>query len=102
MLATCPAHLIFLDLIILSVLDEEYKLRSCSLCSPLQPPVTSSLFGPNIHLGTLSSNTFSLCSSFNVRDGVSRSYNTRSKIIALNILIFTFFGQQTRKRNVLD
>jgi hypothetical protein len=40
----------------------------------LQPPVTSSFFGPNILLSTLFSNTVSLCSSHNVRDEVSHPH----------------------------
>jgi hypothetical protein len=41
--ATCPADPILLDLIIPIILGEQYNSRSCSLCSFLHPPVTSSL-----------------------------------------------------------
>jgi hypothetical protein len=46
--ATCFAHLILLDLIILIILYEEYKSRISSSCSFLHPPVTSSLFDTSL------------------------------------------------------
>jgi hypothetical protein len=79
--ATCPAHLTPLDLIILIMSGEDYKSSSFSLCSFLQPPVASSLFGPNILLSTLYSNTVSPCSSLNVRDQVLHPCRTTGKIM---------------------
>ena len=42
--ATCPAHLILHDLIARTILGEEYRTLSSSLCSLLYSPVTSSLY----------------------------------------------------------
>jgi len=66
--ATCPAHLIILDLITWIIFGKGYKSSRSSLCTFRYSPVTSSLIGPNIFLSTLSSNTLNLCSSFSVSD----------------------------------
>jgi hypothetical protein len=95
---TCLTHLILLDLLVLITLGEEYKSCSSSLCSFLHPPVTSSLFGPNIFLSTLFSNTLSLFSSLNVRDQVSHPYRTTGKIIPYS-LILTFYDRKKEDRS---
>jgi len=80
---TCPAHPILLDFITRTILGEEYRSLSSSLCSFLHFLVTSSLLGPNILVSTLFSDTLSLRSSLNVSDQVSHPYKTTGKIIVL-------------------
>jgi len=65
--ATCPAHLILLDIIILkySVKNTGCEVHHYAVFSTIH------LLGPNILLNTLFSKTFSFCSSLKVRDQVS-------------------------------
>ena len=102
--ATCPTHLILLDLITRKILDKECRSLSSSLCSVLYSPVTSSLLGPNILLSTIFSNTHSLHSSLHVSDQVSHPYKTTGKLIIMFTLycwISLFFGYQIVRQKIL-
>ena len=91
--ATCPAYFILLDFITRTILGEEYRSFSASLCNLLHSPVTSSLLGPNILLNTMFSNTLSFLSSRNVNDQVSHPYKITGKII---VIVIDYFHRKYR------
>ena len=97
-LTTWSAHLNFLDVITLIILNERYKLWG-SLWNLLHSPF-SSLFGANICLRILFSNTLCLHSSLNVRDHVSKPYSTTGNIIVSYILIFKFLDRSLDDKSV--
>jgi hypothetical protein len=74
MRATWPAYLFLLDLITLLTLGEAQKLWSSTLCSLFQPPATSSLLGPNIHLSALLHKHLNLCPYLSMRDQISNPH----------------------------
>ena len=89
-----PATCIILDSITQTIMGEQYRSLSSSLCSFLHSPVTSTLLGPNILLSTLFSNTLSLCSTLIVSDQVSHPHKTTGNIIVLYILVFKFLSSK--------
>jgi hypothetical protein len=59
------------------------------------------IFGPDILLSILFSNTFSLCASLNIRDHVSHPYTTQDIIVVVCILMFTFIDSR-REDGMVD
>jgi hypothetical protein len=92
-------HVILLDLIILILLGEEYKLCSSSLCNFLHSPATSFLLGPHILLNTLFSNTFSPYSSLNIRYQVLQYIKGQPKLYFFFIFqSLGFWGADMKKK----
>jgi len=73
--ATCPAHLILLDFITRTFVEQCRSLSS-SLCSFLHSHLTSYPLATNIPLNTLFSTTLSLRSSLNVRNPYKTTSNS--------------------------
>ena len=96
--ATCPAQLILLDFTTCTILCEEYRSFSSSLCNILHSSVTSSLLGPNTLFITLFSKTLNLRHSLNISYQVSHPYRTTGRIIFLYTLIFKFLDSNLDDR----
>ena len=91
---TFPTRLIILNLVTRTILLEEYRTLSFSICSYIHSPITSYPIGINILLSTLLSNTLSLGSSLNVSNQVSNPYKKNRQIIVLYILVFKFLDSK--------
>jgi len=95
MRATCPAHLILLDLITRTILGEEYRSLSSSSRSFLQYPLRHKYSPQHPTLRHLS-----VRSSLNVSDQVPHPYKTTGKIIVLCNLIYMFLDRKLQDQRL--
>ena len=95
---TCPAHRILLDFITWTILGEQYRSLSSSLCSFFHSLLTSSLSGSNIPLTPYSQT--SLAYVFTSMSATKFHTHTKqqAKIIGLYILIFKFLDSKLENK----
>jgi hypothetical protein len=79
-----------------NIRDHLYSARL--LIRQFSPPSCYFLFGPNILLSTLFSNTLSLCSSISARVQVSHPYKPTAKVTDVHTSLFT--GTKSRRHRV--
>jgi hypothetical protein len=77
-------------------MSTKYETPHCATSSP----VTVTLFGSNILLMALFSNTLSQCSSLNVKDQVSHPYKTTDRIMVSYILTCTFLDSRREDKRL--
>jgi hypothetical protein len=91
--AIYPVHLTLLDLIILTILGEEYKSRSSPRCAVFS--TLPSFYPSSFQKFPQYYNILSLCSSLYVRSQVLHPYRTKHKITVLYILSFSTEDEKT-------
>jgi len=85
-----PLYLVLFYFITQIINGMKYISQSCSLCSLLRSPVTSSFLAHKIFLSILFPYTLSLCSFLNLKLQVSHQYKRTGKIAVLYRLNFDY------------
>jgi hypothetical protein len=98
MRATCPTHIILVDLVTLILSDQSTTGESLIM---LHPPHISYPSATKVFLSTLSWDPLNPCSVLSVRGQVSRPYKVKSKNIGLHIQIFKFSDSRQEDQKIL-
>ena len=96
--ATCPSHLVLLDFITRTIMGEEYKSLSSSLCNFFHSPVT--LSHPRSKYSPQHPVLKHPQLSFLLQFQVQHPYKTTGKITVLYILIFKFLDSNLEDKKL--